>query len=373
MALKPKFNPSEPGFWVSGIAHTALLGAALFTLSAQKFPEAQEGIPVEIITDNELSQITKGEKEAKQAQPIVKPRADRVADKFVEREPGEDKRDAPAPPKRPAEIKVAEKEEEAAAQLPPPPPPPRNESKEDPRRAEMQKLIEKAEAEALVRQQEAEAQAKADREAKAKAEAEAKAKAATEARKLAEAKAKAEAEAKAKAEAEAKRVAEAKAKADAEAKARKEAEVAKKLDFGDLRQFLNTKDKHQSMGTAGSAVNKTASLGTQAGSSQKLSPSMKDALIGLLQDQITRCYSAPPAVITSKVTDPMLNLQFNPDGSLSAEPRIVQAGNSSLDRAVAEAAVRAVRRCAPYRVPAQFAPYYDEWKNLLALFNPPQA
>jgi colicin import membrane protein len=271
-------------------------------------------------------------------------------------------------------MKVADKEEEVASvPPPPPPPPPRAEPTEDLKRAEAQKLIEKAEAEALAHQQEAEAQAKAEAEAKAKAEAEAKAKAAAEARKLAEQKAKAEAEAKAKAEAEAKRVAEQKAKAETEAKARKEAELAKKLDLGDLRQFLNTKDKHQSTGTTGSEVNKTASLGTQTGSSQKLSPSMRDALVGLLQEQIARCYSAPVAALTGKTTDPMLSLQFNPDGSLGAEPRIVQAGSSSLDRAVAEAAIRAVRRCAPYRVPAQFAPYYNEWKSMNAQFIPPQA
>jgi colicin import membrane protein len=154
VALKLTFNTSEPGFWVSGVAHAALIGAALFALSAQTFPEAQEGIPVEIITDNQLSQITKGMTDAKQVQPTPKPRADRVADKVEQRDPGEDKRDAPAPPKRPADMKVADKEEEVASvPPPPPPPPPRVEPKEDPKRAEAQKLIEKAEAEALARQQ----------------------------------------------------------------------------------------------------------------------------------------------------------------------------------------------------------------------------
>ena len=85
----------------------------------------------------------------------------------------------------------------------------------------------------------AEAKAKAEADAKAKAEADAKAKA------------KAEADAKAKADAEAKKLAEAKAKADAEAKARKEAEVAKKLDFGDIKQLLANKEKNQSTGATG--------------------------------------------------------------------------------------------------------------------------
>jgi colicin import membrane protein len=31
--------------------------------------------------------------------------------------------------------------------------------------------------------------------------------------------------------------------------------------------------------------------------------------------------------------------------------------------------LRAVRRCAPFRVPAQFAPYYSDWKTLNVQFD----
>jgi len=39
---------------------------------------------------------------------------------------------------------------------------------------------------------------------------------------------------------------------------------------------------------------------------------------------------------------------------------------------VADAALRAVRRCAPYRVPARFAPFYEDWKYWLIEFDPAQ-
>jgi colicin import membrane protein len=364
VALKLKFNTSEPGFWVSGVAHASLLAAAMIGLSSvAEFPEAQEGIPVEIITDNQLSQITKGETSAKAPQP--KPRAERVADKTEQKDPGEDKRDAPAPPKRPAEMKVAEKEEPVAAQPPPPAPPTRSQEEKaaEAKAVEEKKLQEKAEAEAIEKAKAAE-QAKIEAEAKAKAEAEAKAKAEAEARKVAEAKAKAkaEAEAKAKAEAEAKKLAEAKAKEEAEAKARKEAQLAKKLDMGDLKQFLDSKEKNQSTGATGAEVQKTASLGTATGSAAKLNPSMRDALGGLIKEQMERCYTPPIGAAGSTVTLPMLDVRFNPDGSLAAEPKILRAGPNPIDRTVAEAAQRAVRRCAPYNIPAKFAPYYSDWK-----------
>jgi colicin import membrane protein len=371
VALTWKFNTSEPGFWVSGVAHAALLAAAIVGLSSvAEFPEAQEGIPVEVITDAQLSQITKGEKNAKDVQP--KPRAERVADKTELKDPGEDKRDAPAPPKRPAEMKVADKEEPVAAQPPPPAPPTRSQEEKaaEAKAAEEKKLQEKAEAEAIEKAKAAE-QAKVEAEAKAKAEAEAKAKAVAEAKKIAEAKAKAEAEAKAKEEAEAKKLAEAKAKEEAEAKARKEAQVAKKLDMGDLKQFLDTKDKHQSTGSTGAEVQKTASLGTATGSAAKLTPSLRDALIGLLVSQIERCYSAPIAASGGQVTAPILDIRLNQDGSLSTDPRILQAGSSSTDRAVADAAIRAIRKCRQFEIPAKFVPYYADWKVLNVQFDPP--
>jgi colicin import membrane protein len=394
-----KFDRSEPGFWVSSVAHIALLAAGIFAAASQTFPEAQEGIPVEVVTDNQLSEMMRGEKTAK-AQPQPKPRVDRVAEKVEERDPGEAPKDAPAPPRRPAEVKVDEQPVEVAAAPPPTPtpplrpvldqpePPPRAvparpepaKTPEPPKRQELAKLIEREEAEAQAEAKaeakaRADAQAKAVADAKAKAEADAKAQAEADAkaRAKAEADAKAKAVADAKAKAEAKARMEAKAKADAEAKAQKQAELADKFSAGDIRQLLASKEPSQSSGSTGREVNRTAALGTTTVTAQKLSPSLRDALVGLLQSQIERCYAAPPGAASASAVMPVLNIQFNADGTLGAEPRVVKAGPTPADRSIAEAAMRAVRRCAPYRVPAQFAPYYSDWKNITAQFELPQA
>src|SRR5919205_534264 len=47
----------EPGVWVSGAAHAVLLAAGLFAMTTSSFPPADEGIPVEVITDNQFSEI----------------------------------------------------------------------------------------------------------------------------------------------------------------------------------------------------------------------------------------------------------------------------------------------------------------------------
>lgn len=433
----PTFDRREPGVWISAGTHVALLGLVLLGVSAPALPEAQEGVPVEVITEQQLSEITKGERQADKPMPNAQPRADRQAEKVEDREPENAKTDAPTAPTRTAEMKIANAEEmplravpdvneaeaaqaakaaqekreadkaakaaaekaaadkaaaakaaaeskakaEAAAKA--------AEAKaEAEKREQLEKLIEREEAEAAA-QAKAEAAKKAAEakaaEAKAKAEAakkaaEAKAKAEAEAerqKEIAEAKAeaereKAEAAEKAKAEAaakaKAKAVADAKAKADAEAKARQQAALAEKFNAGDIRSMLASKAPSQSTGATGHTVQKVAALGAATGNAQRLSPSLRDALVGLLQQQIERCYSAPPGAAQGVVL-PVLDIRLNPDGSLSTEPRIMRGGASAVDQSIAQAALRAVRRCAPYRIPTTYAPYYNDWKAINAEFE----
>ncbi|HEV7438291.1 MAG TPA: cell envelope integrity protein TolA [Methylobacterium sp.] len=429
------FDRREPGVWISAGFHAAVLIVALVGISTEVLPEAQEGVPVEVITENQFSEITKGERNADKPMPNAATRADRKADTVEEREPENAKRDAPAAPTRTADMKLANADE---MPLRANEPDPAEEAKakaaekaeqqkaeaakaaekaaaekaaaakaeakkaeaakasaekaaekaeqqkaEAAKREQLDKLIEKQEAEAEAAEAkakaEAAAKAKADAKAKAEAEAEAKAKAAEAERQkeLAEAKAeaereKAEAAAKAKAEAaakaKAKAMADAKAKADAEAKAKKQAELAEKFSAGDIRQMLASKAPSQSTGATGHEVQRTASLGAATGTAQKLSPSLRDALVGMLQQQIERCYSAPPGAAQGVVL-PMLDIRLNQNGSLAAEPRIMRGGSSSVDQSIAQAALRAVRRCAPYKIPAQYAPYYNDWKAINAEFE----
>lgn len=465
--MRIPFRRNEPGVWVSAATHVGLLTVALLSVAAPALPDAQEGVPVEVMTEQQYSELTKGERNADAPQPNAKPRADRLAEKIEEREPENAKVDAPAPPKRPADMKVASAEEMPLRSSEPDP----NEAAEAAKaaaeaakaakaeaakaakaeaaekaaeakaaaaaeakaaaaaeaktaaakakaeavkREQLAELIEKQEAEAeakaeaakaeaakaeakaaATRKANADAKAKADAEAKAEKDAEAKAKALADAKakalveakaeaerqkELAEAKADAEAEAKAKAEAaakaradaaakaKAKAMADARAKADAEAKAKKQAELADKFNAGDIHSLLASKAPSQSTGATGREVQRTASLGAATGNAQRLSPSLRDALVGMLQQQIERCYVAPPGA-TQGVVLPMLDIRLNPDGTLTTEPRIMRGGANAVDRSIAEAAQRAVRRCAPYKIPAQYAPYYNDWKAINAEFE----
>ncbi|TXM70049.1 cell envelope integrity protein TolA [Methylobacterium sp. WL120] len=448
----PSFR-SEPGFWVSAGTHVGLLVFALFSVAAPALPEAQEGVPIEVITENQFSELTKGERNAEKPLSDAKPRADKKAEKFEEKEPENAKVDSPTAPTRTSDMKLANADEMPLRVNEPDPSAEAAKAakmakekaeaeKADAAKAEAKAEAAKAEAKAeaakaaaaekaaaakaeakaaaaeaakaeavkreqlakLVEREEAEAaaaEAKAA-DAKAKAEAKAKADAAKEAAKAAEKAAAAKAEAKAKAEAEAERqkeiaeakaeeakekaeaaaaakaeaaakakakaVADARAKADAEAKARKQAELAAKFNAGDIKSILASKAPSQSTGSTGHEVQRTASLGAATGTAQRLSPSLRDALVGMLQQQIERCYSAPPGAAQGVVL-PVLDIRLNADGSLSTEPRIMRGGSSSVDQSIAQAALRAVRRCAPYKIPAQYQPYYNDWKAINAEFE----
>ncbi|WP_375457407.1 cell envelope integrity protein TolA [uncultured Methylobacterium sp.] len=418
----PSFR-SQPGFWVSAGLHVGLLAFALFSVAAPALPEAQEGVPVEVITENQFSELTKGERNAEKPLSDAKPRADRKAEKFEEREPENAKVDVPTAPTRTSAVKLANADEMPLRVEPDPAPEAARAAKLAKEKADTEKanaaekavaakadakakaeaakeaVKEAAKAEAVKREQMAklvereEAEAAAD--AKAKAEAKAKADAAKEAAKAAEKAAAAKAEAKAKAEAErqkevaeaeekaeaaaaakaeaaakakAKAVADARAKADAEAKARKQAALADKFNAGDIKSILASKAPSQSTGATGHDVQRTAALGAATGNAQRLSPSLRDALVGLLQQQIERCYSAPPGAAQGVVL-PVLDIRLNADGSLSNEPRVMRGGASSVDQSIAQAALRAVRRCAPYKIPAQYQPYYNDWKAINAEFE----
>ena len=99
---------------------------------------------------------------------------------------------------------------------------------------------------------------------------------------------------------------------------------------------------------------------------------MEDALRGLLKEQIEKCYNAPPgAMVASTRTVPVLDVKFNPDGRSRPNPVFCRPGSSSLDRAVADAALRASGAARPYNIPAKFAPYYSSWKHWNMHFEPP--
>jgi colicin import membrane protein len=103
----------------------------------------------------------------------------------------------------------------------------------------------------------------------------------------------------------------------------------------------------------------------------RLDGSRRMALMADLRNQLHRCWQAPAAaknVVRPPV--PRIRLSLNQDGSLARAPTLINPSSDPLFRSVADTAAHAASRCSPLRVPAEYQPYYQEWKELIVNFDP---
>jgi colicin import membrane protein len=367
-----KINWREPGVAVSAGAHVALLAATLIAFAdTKKFDDVAEAIPVEMISDQQFSQITKGEKTAKQVQP--KQKADKVAD-VTETKPtppvAEAKRDVPTPPpplKRVADPGEDDKPElkpeppmppQRVAALPTPEPPPRPEPKpepvkpvakpeppqaEKPPEPEDPKDAEVIKPQPVPRPKIAEApkepippkpveRPKLDQVAKF-----------LEQKKL-----------------EQKPVPKPKSGDETD-------EPKHKLDVATISQLLS-KEAPQARASTARELTRTAALGAPNASAAQMSPSMWDSLDGLMREQYKKCWSYIGLNPQKYVAQ--IRVRYAQDGSLQAEPALLNPPSDPNLRNLAESAMRAVRRCNPMHIPSAYLPYYEQWKGRVVRFDP---
>ncbi len=381
-----RFKASEPGLPVSIATHAGLFLVGVLTFGQpSQFEDAQESIAVDVISESQLREITRGERTAKQVVPNTPPRVDRIAEKKEESDPGEAKVQAtPLPVKQEAQDETAlvERRETTASTSPPPLPPlrpvipPKPVEPAKAAKAAATETEEAEEAEEAIRQaklkkleqQKAEEQKRDDEQRKLE-----EARKAEEARRLELARKLEElkkAEEVRKVE-EAKKAELAAKKAEAERKKREQqqAEAQSKATLDAVRQRLAlSKETPSSSGNTGVQITRTASLGTATGTGQKLSPSDRDALASLIADQIRACWSIPPTTRPTQL--PRVRLTLNPDGSLGASPALVNTSNEPGFQALADSGMRAIRQCAPLRIPARYAAMYDDWRSNIVRLDP---
>lgn len=110
-------------------------------------------------------------------------------------------------------------------------------------------------------------------------------------------------------------------------------------------------------------VSPQATLGTPTGFGQRLTQSEIDAL----RAQIQACWNPPVGAEEAEKLIVRLRIQFKQDGTLSREPELMNRASGSYFQIAAESAMRAVRRCQPYTLPAH---KYDIWKDVEVTFDP---
>ena len=353
--------PENPGFAVSGGVHIGVLALALFSLSrSPQFDEAQESVPVEIFSTQQFNQIVKGEKTAAEVKP--RQRAEKIAE-LAELNPQPSPSDAPknvsapppplkhqadpgpaepqeapkppdhgmaSPPPRAGQetAKPAPKSDQVKPSVAPPPKPPVNEAEET-------ATPEPAHPKPVEPPKKPAAKFKPDQLAKLLDQEKQK-----EKQKPA-----------------------AKPRSGEEA-----AEPQQKFDPGDIAKFLN-KEAPQRKQASGHDLSQVASLGSPTASAAKMSPSLWGQLDGLLQEQYKRCWNFAGLGGKQKYI-PEIHVQYTQDGSLIGQPVLLNPPSDPNLRALAESAMRAVRRCDPLRIPSQYQLYYDQWKGRIVRFDP---
>lgn len=316
------------GLLISFVGHTALLAWAM--ISVQQLPELPDTVTIEatIVTPSEFTRLKQGNPDSKKLEAKAK----------EEPKPEVSKKEAPKP-----KPETAPPPPEPEAAQPPPPP------KED----VIAKKIEEERVAAL----KIEAERKKKAEAKKKAE---------KKRKAEEKKKKAEKKRKAK-EKKRKKLAEAKRKA-AEAKKKKK----KKFDADRIAALIDkSPDKRGAPRTSTPPTKPTdfkgPTAGVRRGTDSVLSAREQDLLKSQLSGQLKRCWHLPGGgggIETMVVT---LSWNLKQDGSLDGVPKVVRPQSGPVFQIAAEAAMRAVTRCAPFDLPRE---KYAVWKLVTWSFDP---
>ncbi len=127
--------------------------------------------------------------------------------------------------------------------------------------------------------------------------------------------------------------------------------------------------------TPAAAATQTASIAPQGlphHDAPHMSMSRASALDAWLTESYLNCWTPPPATPEGDTYVAEIRVIFNPDGSLSARPVLLNPPTDHAWRAHAESAMRAVRKCDPLKVPAEYMPFFEQWKVETIHFDPRQ-
>ena len=129
-----------------------------------------------------------------------------------------------------------------------------------------------------------------------------------------------------------------------------------KYDPVRIAALLDKRDA-QRQTSLGEIINHTPTLGTPKGAAPTLSANEIDAL----RAQIRRCWNPPAGAANAQDLRVEMNVKLRIDGSLAAQPVLLERGTTPYFQVFAESALRAVERCQPYSLPAA---KYEVWKDI---------
>jgi hypothetical protein len=82
------------------------------------------------------------------------------------------------------------------------------------------------------------------------------------------------------------------------------------------------------------------------------------------------CWRPAPPPADADLYIAQVRLAFNPDGSLSKPAKLVNPPSDPALKPQAKSVMLAVQNCNPLPIPAQYRPFYEQWKTKSIHFNP---
>jgi colicin import membrane protein len=82
------------------------------------------------------------------------------------------------------------------------------------------------------------------------------------------------------------------------------------------------------------------------------------------------CWKPAPQPADADVYVAQVRLAFNPDGSLAKPAKLVNPPSDPALKPQAKSVMAAVQNCNPLPVPAQYRPFYEQWRTKTVHFNP---
>ena len=138
---------------------------------------------------------------------------------------------------------------------------------------------------------------------------------------------------------------------------------APKFDPKQVEALLDKRDATR-VAAAGETLNSSPALGTVTGRASQLSMSELDAL----RARLAQLWSLPAGAKDPQELVVLVRVRLKADGTLAAQPQVLNSGSSPLFHAARDAAVRALYRGQPYTM---LRPeHYEQWKDIEITFDP---
>jgi hypothetical protein len=102
----------------------------------------------------------------------------------------------------------------------------------------------------------------------------------------------------------------------------------------------------------------------------RMTPTQQAGFDAWLVKTYLQCWKPARQPADSDVYVAQVRLAYNPDGSLMKPARLVNPPSDPALKPQAKSVMAAVQSCNPLPVPAQYRPYYEQWKTKTIHFDP---